>query len=114
MTSPDVSRRRSDGLLDAMIRWVLRERVGDATPPPGVWERIDERLNRPASADGGAWRRGFRLAAEPVAPWLVAVLVVGARAELPHYGLGVGSAWQGDPFYLSDQYEILLRRLAVL
>jgi hypothetical protein len=112
MTSRDGLQRRAKDSLDAMIGWVLRERVGGVTPPPGVWERISERLAERTVA-GARWRQGFRLA-ESAALWLLAVSAVGARAELPYYDLGGRNVWKGSPFYLTDQYEVLLRRLAVL
>jgi hypothetical protein len=54
-----------------MIGWVLRDSVADATPPPGVWERINERLIRQASVNRAGWWRGFRLAVKAVALWLL-------------------------------------------
>jgi hypothetical protein len=97
-----------------MIRWVLRERVGDVTPPSGVWERIDERLAQQAGMEEVTWWHGFRLAGEAVALWFLAISAVGARTELPHRTLGADEVWQGGAFCLADQYGILLRRLAVL
>lgn len=34
--------------LDNLIRWALRERVAGVSISPHVWERIKERLERPA------------------------------------------------------------------
>jgi len=114
MTSHDVSRRKLQDPLDAMIRWVLRERAGDATPPPEVWERINERLAHPNRMKTAAWRRDIRLAAEAAVLWVLAVSAVGARTELPHAGLGAGAVWKGSPLCLAEQYGVLLHRLAVL
>lgn len=114
MTSRDLYRRRSEDPLDAMIRWMLRERMGDLTPPPGIWERISQRLVQRTSTNEVVRWQGFRLAAEAVALWLLAISAVGARAELAHHDFGAGAVWKGSPFCLADEYGILLRRLAVL
>jgi hypothetical protein len=114
MTSCDTSPRRMEEPLDAMICWALRERVGDVTPPPGVWGRINERLAHQDSVKRAAWWPGFRLAATAVVSWILALSAIGARAELPHHDIGASAAWQGSPLCLAYQYGILLHRLAVI
>ena len=94
MTSRNVSRKRLEDSLDVMIRWVLRDRLCDVTPPAGMWERISERLVQQHSVNDVARRQGLRLAAQGVGLWLLAVSAVGARSELPHHGLQHRVDWK--------------------
>lgn len=112
MTSREELKRNLRGPLDAMIRWVLRESVGDVRPPAGVWARINERVAREASIKAVAWREGFQLVASAVAISLLGP-AAGGGAGIPYRGLGYG-AWGGEYPCLADEYGILLRRLAVL
>jgi len=48
----NVSERYPIDELDGLMRWALRERVGGASPPPRVWERIRARAE---------WRESWML-----------------------------------------------------
>lgn len=69
MTSHDRSRGSGD-LIDARIRWALRESVADATPPPDTWKQITERLALQDSGPRMTWWRELRAACTSVALWV--------------------------------------------
>ncbi|MGD9001909.1 MAG: hypothetical protein PVF04_04520 [Anaerolineae bacterium] len=71
MTSRDVFRTRLEDQLGVKIRRVLRASVADATPPSRVWRRIVEHLNQQAGMRWARRWRGFWLACQGLALWLL-------------------------------------------
>ena len=113
MTSRDPSRRKSWDQLDTMIRWTMRESVREVTPPPGLWDRIKEQVLGESETRWSGWMQGFRLGAEALALSILAS-VADARSEAGYPALAACCAWNGECLCWSDEYGILLRRLAVL
>ncbi len=69
--------------MDVMIRWALRQGMADVTPPPVVWERISQCLNRKARGKRVAWWRRFCVVCRSTALWFLES-AVGPPAQLSY------------------------------
>jgi len=56
----DVLERCSTHELDGLIRWMLREEVAKASPPPRVWECIRARIERPTARERLECNKGYQ------------------------------------------------------
>ena len=100
----------SAGELDQVIRWALQERVGGASPPPWMWERIRVLAERPT-----AWslvRFGFSRGCRMVTAQLSrmdAVLLAWVASWMSAQNGWV--EWRHDPRFtcLLDQYGFSLQ-----
>jgi len=108
----NVSERYPIDELDGLMRWALRERVGGASPPPRVWERIRARAEWRESwmLSGCKFSRGYRAVMNPLSKidaFLSAQCVAWEYSQ-PH---NEWVEWRYNPWLtrLLDQYSSMLK-----
>ncbi len=103
------------GELDAVVRSVLRERVGGATPSPTAWERIRARVERKAMRErslGMLWVMGRHLLQHI---WQAGLLSLSTCAESWQRPQTVWVEWRFDPYFsrvVASEYGFFFLRLA--